>query len=161
MNKKLLLFSIALVLIVSINAVSGYYFYPKYQTDDFKEITEFKKITEQRTGDFWNFESTKRIVIERTEVRKRTRTPIYYSYPNYYGNFYYGNSYAPFSSRGFKGPYSNRNYINARYSGYNYNPRYDYNLGYSNYNPRYDYNLGYYNYKPRYDYNLGYYNRRW
>ena len=123
MSKKLLLFSILFVLILSINAVSGYYFYPKYHTDDFRETTEFRQTTERKIGDFWNYESTKRTVIEKTDIRKRIRTPIYYPYynypsPNYYGNFYYGNSYTPFSSWRFKEPYAHKNYVNAHYSNY-------------------------------------------
>ena len=136
MNRKLLLFSIALVLILSINAVSGYYFYPKYQTDDFREITEFKQTTERKIGDFWNYESTKRTITEKTEVRKRTRTPTYFPYYNYYGGYSYSNSYrgsyAPFSSWRFKEPYEHKNYVNVHYSDYYYKPRYDYNLGYYN-----------------------------
>lgn len=123
------MFSVALAFIISINAVSGYFFYPNYQTDDFSEITEFKKVTEQNTGNFWNFESTKRTIIEKTEVRTRTRTPSYsyYNYPTSYGN-----SYDPFSSWRFREPYDSQNYIDSHHGDYYYEPRYDSNLGYYN-----------------------------
>ena len=145
MNKKLLLFSIALVLVVSLNLVSAIFHYPQYQTDNFRETTEFKRVTVQNTGNFWNYESTKKTVIEKTETRKRIRTPSYsyYNYPNYYGNSYYNypnyrarsyfdNSYVPSSSWRFKESYDNRKYVNAHYNDYYYKPRYDSSLGYYN-----------------------------
>jgi len=133
MNKKPLLFLVAIIFFLSINLVSASYFFePKYKINDFKEITEFKQTTEHKVGDFWNFESTKRTITEKTEVRKRTRTPIYYSsyyYPNYGG---YRDSYIPFSNWRFKEPYEHSNYANSHYSDYYYKPRYDPYLGYYN-----------------------------
>lgn len=139
MNKKLLLFLVVMTLFLSINVVSASYFFgSQYRTNDFKEITEFKQTTEQKVGDYWNFESTKRTITEKTEVRKRTRTPFYY--PNYrsYGNYYapyrtsYGNYYVPRSNWRFKEPYKYSNYANSPYSDYYYKPRYDPYLGYYN-----------------------------
>jgi len=120
-----------MLLVLSLNAVSGFYHSPRYNIDDFKEITEFKQTTERKVGDYWNFESTKRTITEKTEVRKRTRTPIYssYYYPNYGA---YGNSYVPFSNWRFKEPYRYSNYVNPRYDDYYYKPRYDSYQGYYN-----------------------------
>jgi len=114
--------------VLSIHAVSAYSFFePRYNTDDFREITEFRQTTEHRTGDYWNSQTTKRTVSEKTEVRRKTRTPTYSSY---YG--YPRDSYVPYSSWRFKEPYRHSNYANARYNDYYYKPRFDSNLGYYN-----------------------------
>jgi|TARA_Y100000310_G_scaffold343261_1_gene450043 hypothetical protein len=132
MNKRLLLFSFAVLLVLSINAVSGSYFSNNYYTNDFKETTEFKKTTEQRVGDFWNFESTKKTITEKTEVRKRTRTPVY-NYYRPYGNYYTSSyNYVPQSSWRFKPSYNSYRYTNAPYNDYYYKPRYDSYLGHYN-----------------------------
>ena len=128
MNKKSLLFLVVITLFLSINVVSASYFFePKYRINDFKEITEFKQTTEQKVGDYWNFESTKRTITERTVVRKITRTPFYYPYYKSYGNYY-----VPQSNWRFKEPYRYNDYANSRYSDYYYKPRYDPYLGYYN-----------------------------
>jgi len=135
MNKKSLLFLVVIAIFLSINLVSAYYsFGSQYRTNDFKEITEFKRTTEQKVGDYWNFESTKRTITERTEVRKRTRTPSYNPYYRPYGNSYspYGNSYSPYSNNyisgsnwRYKEPYRRSDYVNSRYNDYYNKPRYD------------------------------------
>jgi len=133
MNKKLLLFTfISLIfLILSINAVSGFFHYPEYRTDDFRETTEFKQTTERKISDPWYFESTKRTITETTEFRKRTRTPIYSYYS--YSPKRYDYNYAPsFSNWRYKEPYKARNFGNSRNDEYYYKPRYDPGLGYYN-----------------------------
>lgn len=113
---------------LSVNAVSAYSFFePRYNADDFRETTEFRQTTEHRTGDFWNSQTTKRTITEKTEVRKKIRTPNHYYYSRYPGD-----SYVPYSNWRFKEPYRHSNYVNAHYSDYYYKPRYDYNLGYYN-----------------------------
>jgi len=127
MNKKLLLFSIAVLIILSLNSVSGFYHYPKNHINDFKETTEFKQTTEHRVGDFWNFESTKRTITEETEVRRRTRTPIYYSYRHPHSNSY--KDQVPSSNWRFKEPYDHKKYANAPNNDYYYKPRYNHDSG--------------------------------
>lgn len=145
MNKKPL-FLVVIILFLSISVVSASYFFgSQYRINDFKEITEFRQTTEQKVGDYWNFESTKRTITEKTEVRKRTRTPSYNPYYSPYGNSYspysrsYGNYYNPRSNYyvsqsnwRFKEPYRYDNYANSRYNDYYYKPRYDPYQGYYN-----------------------------
>lgn len=136
MNKKALLLAFMSILLM-INFVSADYFFdysPRYKTDSYKETTEFKRTTEHKTGDFWNYESTKRIITEKTEVRRRTRTPYYPSYGEYYRYDYrpYGYKPVPYSSWRYKKPYDHRDYIHAPYDDYYYKPRYDAQLGYYN-----------------------------
>ena len=139
MNKKSLFFLVVITIFLSINAVSAYSFFgSQYNVNEFKEITEFKQTTTQKVGDYWNFESTKRTITEKTEVIKRTRTPSYNPYYNSYGNYYtpgyrsYGNYYVPQSNWRFKEPYQYSNYVNSRYNDYYYKPRFDPYLGYYN-----------------------------
>ncbi|MCH8945934.1 MAG: hypothetical protein IIA85_03355 [Nanoarchaeota archaeon] len=127
MNKKLLLFSVAIILIMSVNAVSGFHYPSQYTTNDFKQTTEFRQTTEQRIGDYWNYELTKRTITEKTVVRKVTRTPSYNPYYSSYGNYY-----VPYSNWRFKESYVNSRYVNAPYNDYYYKPRYDYTLRYYN-----------------------------
>ena len=126
MGKKLLLFSIVIILIMGLNAVSGFHFNSQYNTNDFRETTEFRQTTEQRTGDFWNFESTKRTITEKTEVRKVTRIPIHFS------SSFSRNSHVPFSNWRFKEPYVHSRFANAQNNDYYYKPRYDNSLRYYN-----------------------------
>lgn len=134
MSKKLLLFSIAIILIMSVNAVSGFYFdfNKQYNINDFRETTEFKQTTEQKIGDYWNYQTTKRTITEKTEVRKVTRTPNYYYSYSYYSPNSYRNYYVPSSNWRFKEPYVHSRYANAPYNDYYYKPRYDSSLGYYN-----------------------------
>jgi|TARA_Y100000310_G_C20540748_1_gene743167 hypothetical protein len=128
MNKKPLFFLVAVAIFLSINFISASYFFDSdYEVNDFRETTEFKQTTEQKIGDFWDFESTKRTITETTEVRKRTRTPIYNSYYRPYGNYD-----LPRSNWRFKEPYKESDYVGSHYNDYYYKPRYDSNLGYYN-----------------------------
>jgi len=130
------MFTFAVLLILSLNAVSGFFHYPEFRTNDFRETTEFTQTTQNTISDYWNFESTKRTITERTEVRKRTRTPIY-SYSSYSPNRY-GSNYAPsFSNWRYKEPFNFNRYdfnnrYNNQYNDYYYKPRFDSRLGYFN-----------------------------
>jgi len=130
MSKKLLLFSVAIILIMSLNAVSAFHYQSQYNINDFRETTEFRQTTKQKIGNYWDYESTKRTITEKTEVRRVTRTPTYSYYP-YYSNSY-RNSYVPYSNWRFKEPYTSSRYVNAPYNDYYYKPRYDQRLGYYN-----------------------------
>ena len=111
-----------IILFLSINIVSASYFFDsRYKINDFRETTEFKQTTQQKVGDYWNYQTTKRTITEKTEVRRVTRTPTY-SYYSYYPNSY-RNSYAPYSNWRFKEAYVHSRYVNTPYNDYYYKPR--------------------------------------
>lgn len=126
------------ILVLMINSVSaGFlsyfqeYSHPRDKTDSYKETTEFKKVTETNTRDYWNSETVKTTISEKTEISRTSRTPYYSGYyaPSY-SSYYYNP--VPYSSWRYKEPYNYYNYENAHYRNYYYKPRYDSELGYYN-----------------------------
>lgn len=124
---------LAVLIILMINMVSAYHhygYYPKYKTDSFRETTEFRKVTDSYSGDYWDSQRVRKTVTERTDVTRTKRYPSYhygygYGYGGYHKPYYdYGYGYKPISKYSYYKPYHSRNLVYSNYADYYYDRGY-------------------------------------
>ncbi len=120
MNKKAILFSIALCLaVIAISNVSASYWdYPNYYSSYDKDTYYHKNSAYSTTYHPWGVERTSYYTTQKTIVER-----------NYYPSNY---AYRSYSYWRYEPSYYPTNYYNTYTKPYYYAPRYDYNLGYYN-----------------------------
>ena len=101
-------------------------------SNQYKEVTEYKKVTVNSFDNPWSSGSVKKTSIEKTEVTQKTKTPSY--------TYRYINNYPSYTNWRYKEPAYYRDWDDDRCddrnvwckNNYYYKPVYDYNLGHYN-----------------------------